>query len=215
MGLLDDDRFLTVEMAVRQRDDFRVRVDRASARVDALEKELRAIRAQLSDAKEDAAIWQEATNQVAKLAVEFGDAIVAAGKDRCALRNAVHGKELAMKECAEAQAATVVLVSAACQTCHGTNRYTPHCYKCDDSGEDHDDCPGEEPCPRLPHSVGNLPDSVQRKIARDAALEAISAEIPHECLIPAARCPGCDRLSIAKAKRDAIDAALRTDGRPL
>jgi cytochrome c553 len=35
-----------------------------------------------------------------------------------------------------------------CGLCHGTGEWQPHCYKCDDSGEDHIDCPPSQPCTR-------------------------------------------------------------------
>ena len=33
-----------------------------------------------------------------------------------------------------------------CGLCNGTGRWTPHCSRCDDSTEDHNDCPAERPC---------------------------------------------------------------------
>lgn len=45
---------------------------------------------------------------------------------------------------------TIAMLTAAlhkaCAICHGTRKYHPHCYKCDDSGWDHDDCPEQEAC---------------------------------------------------------------------
>jgi hypothetical protein len=35
-----------------------------------------------------------------------------------------------------------------CSVCNGTGTWWPHCSRCDDSGDDHDDCPKREPCDR-------------------------------------------------------------------
>jgi hypothetical protein len=32
-----------------------------------------------------------------------------------------------------------------CTRCHGRGTYSPHCFRCDDSGDDHE-CPDERPC---------------------------------------------------------------------
>jgi hypothetical protein len=40
--------------------------------------------------------------------------------------------------------------SKMCDSCHGSGVYEPHCYKCDDSGEDHIDCPPSRPCLNAP-----------------------------------------------------------------
>lgn len=35
-----------------------------------------------------------------------------------------------------------------CPRCHGRGVYSPHCFKCEDSTFDHDDCPPDETCGR-------------------------------------------------------------------
>lgn len=52
-------------------------------------------------------------------------------------------------QAAQLEAARRALEDASkmCAFCRGSNLYEPHCYKCDDSGEDHVDCPPPRPCP--------------------------------------------------------------------
>lgn len=36
--------------------------------------------------------------------------------------------------------------AARCSQCHGRGSFSPHCYRCDDSTWDHDDCPPDVVC---------------------------------------------------------------------
>lgn len=53
-------------------------------------------------------------------------------------------RDAALRVVAAAKAATKLC------SCGGTGMRPVHCSKCDDSGEDHDDCPDDEPCDRQP-----------------------------------------------------------------
>lgn len=62
--------------------------------------------------------------------------------DRCTdeardSRDEAKAQIAALREALEAQQ---------CALCRNTGRWTPHCFKCDDSGEDHVDCPSAEDC---------------------------------------------------------------------
>lgn len=60
--------------------------------------------------------------------------------------------------------------------CHGTGRYYPHCYKCDDSGEDHNDCPEErdcETCAPARDALASTPERARRMAEGIAALRRI------------------------------------------